>query len=87
MNSTTHRLEILYCPKCKVGMDAVLSKQVACPRCGGRRQRVRGVERWMPAKIGNSLAEELFLRSAQQASERSVTRDLVQNALSQIIHS
>ncbi len=68
-------------------MDAALSKQAACPRCGGRRQRVHGVERWMSEKVGNNLAEELFLRSAQQAGERSVTSDLVQSTLGQIIHS
>ena len=50
MDATMHPLEILYCPKCKVGMDAALSRRQACPRCGTKRRSLQGHERWSQAE-------------------------------------
>jgi transcription initiation factor IIE alpha subunit len=66
MNAANHSLEILYCPKCKVGMDAALSHRQACPRCGAKRRKVRGTERWSNAEelvaipVGENLRTRQF---------------------------
>lgn len=65
MNPTTRPIEILYCPKCKVGIDAELTKQAACPSCGGRRKLMLGAERWLPIEGSSGLAEQLFAQRSR----------------------
>lgn len=72
MNPTHNAIEILYCPKCKVGIDAALAKREACPSCGAMRRHWRGSERWLPIAGSSGLAEELFGQPLQPVKNLEV---------------
>lgn len=44
MNAAARSFEILYCKKCKVGMDATVSKTINCPTCGHKRNLLTAQE-------------------------------------------
>ncbi len=65
MNPTTRPIEILYCSKCKVGVDADLCKRNVCPHCGVLRKHMLGAERWLPIEGPCGLAVQLFAQPVQ----------------------